>query len=67
MVLLDENNIVTDQYMIRAFPTTLIIDRKGVLIAEHIGPLTSELIQNYIGGDSNDNGYSILSRARSRL
>jgi thiol-disulfide isomerase/thioredoxin len=50
-VLLDENNAVTDQYLIRAFPTTLIINRKGLLIAEHIGPLTSDVIQNYIGGE----------------
>jgi thiol-disulfide isomerase/thioredoxin len=50
-VLLDENNAVTDQYLIRAFPTTLIIDRQGALIAEHIGPLTSDIIQNYIGGE----------------
>lgn len=50
-VLLDENNAVADQYLIRAFPTTLIIDRNGVLIAKHIGPLTSDVIQNYIGGE----------------
>jgi thiol-disulfide isomerase/thioredoxin len=50
-ILMDENNAVADQYLIRAFPTTLIIDRNGALIAEHIGPITNDLIKKYLGGE----------------
>lgn len=47
-VLLDEDGSVVRQYFVRSFPTTYFIDGQGVIRAQHIGPLTSTLIDRYL-------------------
>lgn len=46
--VLDLNGTVIDQYEIRAFPTTIWIDSKGVVRAKHLGALTREYIDRYV-------------------
>ena len=35
---------------ISGLPTTLLYDRKGKLVAQHVGPLTREAVERYIRG-----------------
>lgn len=46
--VLDQNGTIVDQYDIRAFPTTIWIDAKGVVRAKHLGPLTRDFIDRYV-------------------
>lgn len=47
-VLLDEDGAVVRQFYVRSFPTTYFVDEKGVIRAQHIGPLTPTLIDRYL-------------------
>lgn len=47
-ILLDPEGRIVDLYAIRVFPTTVILDPQGVVIAEHLGILTPELIDDYL-------------------
>lgn len=46
--VLDQNGTIIDQYDVRAFPTTIWIDAKGVVRAKHLGPLTRDFIDRYV-------------------
>ncbi len=46
--VLDPNGTIVDKYDIRAFPTTIWIDAKGVIRARHLGPLTRDFIDRYM-------------------
>jgi peroxiredoxin len=46
--VLDPNGTVVDLYEIKAFPTTIWIDAKGVVRAKHLGPLTRDFIDRYV-------------------
>ncbi|NMC52876.1 MAG: TlpA family protein disulfide reductase [Chloroflexi bacterium] len=47
-VYLDSDNQIVRQFLVRALPTTLFIDRDGALAAKHIGILTPELMDGYL-------------------
>lgn len=47
-VYLDSDNQIGRQFLVRGLPTTLFIDRDGVLAAKHIGILTPELMDGYL-------------------
>ena len=46
--VLDPNGTVVDLYEIKAFPTTIWIDTKGIVRAKHLGPLTRDFIDRYV-------------------
>jgi thiol-disulfide isomerase/thioredoxin len=46
--VLDPNGDILDLYAVRVFPTTVWVDGEGLVRAEHLGPLTPELIDQYI-------------------
>ena len=46
--VLDPNLKIVDLYDIRAFPTTVWIDRKGIVRAKHLGALTAGSIDQYV-------------------
>lgn len=46
--VLDPEGEIIDTYEVRVFPTTVWIDANGVVVAEHYGALTDELIDDYL-------------------
>jgi cytochrome c biogenesis protein CcmG/thiol:disulfide interchange protein DsbE len=46
--LLDRDGDILDLYGVRYFPTTIWVDADGVVQAEHLGPLTDDLIDRYV-------------------
>jgi cytochrome c biogenesis protein CcmG/thiol:disulfide interchange protein DsbE len=46
--LLDRDGAILDLYTVRAFPTTVWVDADGIVQAEHLGPLTDNLIDQYV-------------------
>jgi len=46
--ILDEKGDIVDLYEVRVFPTTIWIDGEGIVRAEHLGPLTVDLINTYL-------------------
>ena len=46
--VLDPDGAVLDLYGIRVFPTTVVIDAGGRVQAQHYGPLTDDLIDEYM-------------------
>ena len=47
-IAMDPDGDIIDQYAIRVFPTTVWVDADGVVRAEHFGPLTEDLIEQYV-------------------
>ncbi len=47
-ILKDPGGEIVKLYRIRGFPSTLFIDRDGVLRYQHVGYLTDDLLKNYI-------------------
>ena len=47
-VLLDQQGRVTSQYRVRGLPTSLFIDRKGVIRVVHLGPVDRRQIDRYL-------------------
>jgi peroxiredoxin len=47
-ILLDEDGIVASQYYIRGYPTTIVIDPNGRVLAIHIGTLTKTNLADYM-------------------
>ncbi len=45
---LDPDGSIIALYGIRVFPTTVILDSRGIVRAEHLGPLTPDLIDRYV-------------------
>jgi len=48
-VLLDIGDEVSLLYQVRAFPTTIFIDREGVIQDVHVGLLSQSLMDRYLG------------------
>jgi cytochrome c-type biogenesis protein len=46
--LLDEQGKIQDQFTIVSYPSTYIINREGIIVARHFGPLTAAQIQELI-------------------
>ena len=46
--LLDEDGAVAREYRVRGIPTSLFIDREGVIQIRHTGPLDESLIGKYL-------------------
>ncbi len=47
-VIVDREEVIVDQYLVRVFPTTVWIDADGNVVAEHFGPLSENLIERYL-------------------
>jgi peroxiredoxin len=47
-LLPDQSGRVSDLYRVRGLPTSLLIDRTGVVIARHVGPLTQTHLDEYL-------------------
>jgi thiol-disulfide isomerase/thioredoxin len=47
-VLLDPGALVTQQYRVRGFPTTLVVDSQGILRYQHIGLLNPDTLSGYL-------------------
>jgi len=47
-ILLDEDGAVAQGYHIRGVPTSLFIDREGVIQAQYTGPMNEALIEKYL-------------------
>jgi cytochrome c-type biogenesis protein len=43
-LLLDEDAMIQEQYAVLNYPSTVVIDREGVIVAQHYGALTAEQI-----------------------
>lgn len=49
-VLLDPGGQVNEQYRVRGYPTTYVVDRAGMITRLHIGSMTEEQIDGYLEG-----------------
>jgi peroxiredoxin len=47
-ILLDEHGAIADRYQVYNLPTTFFVDRNGVIVAVHRGPLTQAQIEAYL-------------------
>jgi len=47
-ILLDENGVVSKGYRVLGIPTSLFINREGVIQDQHIGPLNESLIAKFL-------------------
>lgn len=47
-ILLDENQDMQKQLMVRGLPTTFFVDAEGVLRAQHVGELNRQLFLDYL-------------------
>jgi peroxiredoxin len=47
-ILLDANGAVAQGYNVQGVPTSLFIDRKGVIQARYTGPMTEALIEKHL-------------------
>ncbi len=47
-VLLDPRNNVQDLYRVQAIPTSFFLDSDGIILAQHIGVLSEDIIDGYL-------------------
>lgn len=47
-ILLDENGAVAQEYRVSGVPTSLFIDREGVIQVQYTGPLNESLIEKHL-------------------
>lgn len=47
-ILLDPDSLVHDLYRVRGYPTSLLVDREGLIRVVHVGPLLDEQIDGYL-------------------
>jgi peroxiredoxin len=47
-VLLDQDGQVSDLYQVHGLPTSLFLDRQGIVIARHVGPLDQKTLDGYL-------------------
>lgn len=45
---LDETGAIQTLYGVREYPTTLLIDRDGIVLARHVGPLTADQLERLV-------------------
>ena len=48
-IALDSDGAASAQYYVRSYPTTFFVDAEGVLRAQHLGALSNELMNTYLG------------------
>jgi len=49
-VLLDVNNVVGEQFRVKFIPTTLVVDRNGVIQFRTSGPVNKNQLENIVNG-----------------
>jgi peroxiredoxin len=49
-ILLDQNGAIQNQYAVTQYPSSLILDKEGVIVARHLGVLTPKLLNEILGG-----------------
>jgi len=47
-VLLDQDGQVSDLYQVHGLPTSLFLDRQGMILARHVGPLDQKTLDDYL-------------------
>jgi cytochrome c biogenesis protein CcdA/peroxiredoxin len=47
-LIVDESGSIQDQYGVRSYPSTIILNREGLIIGQHFGPLTAEQIEELV-------------------
>lgn len=47
-MLLDQDGQVSDLYQVHGLPTSLILDRQGMIVARHVGPLDQKTLDDYL-------------------
>jgi peroxiredoxin len=47
-VLMDSDGAISEDYRIRGYPSTIVIDRQGVISAIHIGIITEGQLEEYL-------------------
>jgi thiol-disulfide isomerase/thioredoxin len=47
-VLLDWRGDVTASYRVRGLPASFLVDREGIVIEKHVGPLTESILGEYL-------------------
>ena len=47
-ILMDTARRVPQAYRIRGIPTSFFIDREGVIVDQHIGPMDIQLIEDFL-------------------
>lgn len=47
-ILLDPGGKIGNQYRVRGFPSTFLLDAEGIIRYQHIGPLTEAQLQAYL-------------------
>ena len=45
---LDPDGALQSLYAVREYPTTLVIDRNGVIVTRHVGPLTADQVESLV-------------------
>jgi peroxiredoxin len=45
---MDEDGTIQNQFSIFSYASTFVIDRKGVILARHFGPLTAQQIEQLL-------------------
>jgi peroxiredoxin len=47
-LLLDPDMVVHDLYRLRGWPTSFFVDRQGMIVEQHVGPLSETLLAGYL-------------------
>ena len=47
-ILMDTTGRVPQAYRIRGIPTSFFIDREGVIVDQHVGPMDMTLIEDFL-------------------
>jgi protein SCO1/2 len=47
-IVLDADGVVADRYNVRGTPTTLLLDRRGIVVDVHLGPLSSAYLATHV-------------------
>jgi DsbE subfamily thiol:disulfide oxidoreductase len=47
-VALDSDGALSERYQVQGIPTTLVLDAQGIVRQRHVGPLTEQMIDDYL-------------------
>lgn len=47
-LLLDPEGFGSDAYQVHGLPTSLLVDREGLIVARHVGPLDQDTLDSYL-------------------
>lgn len=48
-IVLDQNGLVSEHYFVRSYPSSFFIDAQGIIRAMHLGTLTEDQLNLYLG------------------